>query len=211
MSQREAVRHFEVSRGSVRKMMAFSVPPGSRSKAPVKYPKHAPEAGWVHRDHRILARRGSPYPTQAARHCRACIGVTAGRARLRRRLDDLKDYVLESDQRGRVRFVPLAHAPGHAQADFGEAMVVICGAEGRHISSPSPLRIMTLFFSESIRRQCQSRGSPLGGSPRDRLPGRGTTHQGFPEPPRSVSSPALAVTMSQKSSATTSIQMSRWN
>ena len=26
-------------------------------------------------------------------------------------------------------FVPLAHAPGHAQADFGEAMVVIGGVE----------------------------------------------------------------------------------
>ena len=28
MSQREAARHFNISRDSVRKMMAFSVPPG---------------------------------------------------------------------------------------------------------------------------------------------------------------------------------------
>ena len=39
MSQREAVRHFGISRDSVRKMMAFSVPPGYRRKAPVKRPK----------------------------------------------------------------------------------------------------------------------------------------------------------------------------
>jgi transposase len=39
MSQREAARHFGVSRDSVRKMLAFSVPPGYRRTAPVKRPK----------------------------------------------------------------------------------------------------------------------------------------------------------------------------
>jgi hypothetical protein len=29
-------------------------------------------------------------------------------------------------------FVPLAHAPGHAQADFGEAMVII----GKRLGDP---------------------------------------------------------------------------
>lgn len=33
------------------------------------------------------------------------------------------------ERRGREMFVPLAHAPGHAQADFGEAVVVIGGVE----------------------------------------------------------------------------------
>ena len=39
MSQREAARHFNISRDSVAKMMAFSVPPGYRRTAPVKRPK----------------------------------------------------------------------------------------------------------------------------------------------------------------------------
>ena len=39
MSQREAARQFGVSRDSVRKMLAFSVPPGYRRTAPVKRPK----------------------------------------------------------------------------------------------------------------------------------------------------------------------------
>jgi hypothetical protein len=39
MSQREAARHFNISRDSVRKMLAFSVPPGYRRTAPVKRPK----------------------------------------------------------------------------------------------------------------------------------------------------------------------------
>ena len=39
MSQRQAARHFNISRDSVRKMLAFSVPPGYRRTAPVKRPK----------------------------------------------------------------------------------------------------------------------------------------------------------------------------
>ena len=39
MSQREAARQFGISRDSVRKMLAFSVPPGYRRTAPVKRPK----------------------------------------------------------------------------------------------------------------------------------------------------------------------------
>ena len=41
----------------------------------------------------------------------------------------MKDYVREHRRRGREMFVPLHHPPGHAQADFGEATVVIGGVE----------------------------------------------------------------------------------
>ncbi len=39
MSQREAARHLGISRDSVQKMLAYSVPPGYRRKAPIKRPK----------------------------------------------------------------------------------------------------------------------------------------------------------------------------
>ena len=39
MSQREAARHFNISRDSVRTILAFSVTPGYRRTAPVKRPK----------------------------------------------------------------------------------------------------------------------------------------------------------------------------
>src|SRR4029077_14841455 len=41
----------------------------------------------------------------------------------------VKDYVLVRRQRQREVFVPLRHDPGHAQADFGEALAVIGGVE----------------------------------------------------------------------------------
>ncbi len=39
MSQREAARHFGISRDSVRKILAFSVLPGYRRSAPIRQPK----------------------------------------------------------------------------------------------------------------------------------------------------------------------------
>ena len=41
----------------------------------------------------------------------------------------VKDYVRENRRQTREMFVPLSHAPGHAQCDFGEALVVIGGVE----------------------------------------------------------------------------------
>jgi DNA replication protein DnaC len=41
----------------------------------------------------------------------------------------VKDYVRAEEQRKGEMFVPLVHPPGEAQADFGEAQVVIAGVE----------------------------------------------------------------------------------
>src|SRR4029079_18403002 len=40
-----------------------------------------------------------------------------------------KDYVAGWLQRAQEMFVPLVHPPGHAQADFGEAIGIIGGVE----------------------------------------------------------------------------------
>jgi transposase len=39
----------------------------------------------------------------------------------------VKDYVRLAKTRSRETFVPLAHPPGHAQVDFGEAIAVVGG------------------------------------------------------------------------------------
>lgn len=41
----------------------------------------------------------------------------------------IKDFMREHERRTREMFVPLSHPAGHAQADFGEAMVIIDGVE----------------------------------------------------------------------------------
>ena len=125
MSKRAAAAHFNISRETVDKALAFSVPPGYRRTAPVKRPKLDGFTeiidAWlegdkaVHRKQRHTAKR--VFDRLRDEH-----GFTGG-------YTIIKDYVRERGRRGKEMFVPLAHQPGHAQADFGEAVVFIDGVE----------------------------------------------------------------------------------
>jgi transposase len=125
MSQREAAKHFNLSRDSVRKMLSFSVPPGYRRQAAIKRPKLDGFLDII--DSILETDRTAP---RKQRH-------TAKRIFDRLRKEHgfpggytiVKDYVRDHERRHREMFVPLAHPPGHAQADFGEAVVVIGGVE----------------------------------------------------------------------------------
>lgn len=125
MSQGEAARHFNISRDSVAKMMAFSVPPGYRRKAAVKRPKLDGFTGiidsWLEGD-REVHRKQHHTAKRVFERLRGEHGFTGG-------YTIVKDYMRERERRGREMFVPLAHPPGHAQADFGEATVIIGGVE----------------------------------------------------------------------------------
>ncbi len=125
MSKRAAARHFNISRDTVDKVMAFSVPPGYRRTAPIKRPKLDGFTeiidGWlegdleIHRKQRHTAKR-------VFERLRDEHGFTGG-------YTIVKDYMRQRERRGREMFVPLSHPPGHAQADFGEATVIIGGIE----------------------------------------------------------------------------------
>ena len=125
LGQRETARHFGIDPRTVKKMLIFSVPPGyRRKKAPVR-PKLDPFTGIIDR---ILEEDKSRPKKQ--RHTskrifeRLCdeYGFTGG-------ITIVKDYICGVRQRQREMFVPLAHPPGHAQVDFGEALGVIGGIE----------------------------------------------------------------------------------
>ena len=49
MSMREAARTFGLHRGTVRKMLAYSVPPGYRRQTPPRRPKLDPYTGVIDR------------------------------------------------------------------------------------------------------------------------------------------------------------------
>ena len=125
MSQRGAARHFGISRDSVRKMLAFSVPPGYRRTAPVKRPKLGGFTeiidGWLEDDRRVH-RKQRHTAKRVFERLRGEHGFGGG-------YTIVKDYIRERERRGREMFVPLAHPPGHVQADFGEATAVIGGLE----------------------------------------------------------------------------------
>lgn len=123
LSQREAARRFGLSRTTVAKMMQFSVPPGYRRSQAPRRPKLEPYLGVI--DQILDEDTHSP---RKQRH-------TAWR--LFERLRDeygfnggytiVKDYVRDKRFHRQEMFVPLAHPPGYAQADFGEAEVMVAG------------------------------------------------------------------------------------
>ena len=123
LSQREAARRFGIHRNTVRKMLAFAVPPGYRRTKPRPRPKL--DAFAVIIDQILEADLSAP---AKQRH-------TAKRIHDRLRTEHgfsgsyttVKNYVRERRQRMREVFVPLVHPPGHAQVDFGEAVAVIGG------------------------------------------------------------------------------------
>ena len=125
MSAREAARQFGISRDSVRKMLAFSAPPGYRRKAPVKRPKLDGFTeiidAWLAED-QGRNRKQRHTAKRVLERLRGEHGFTGC-------YTIIKDYLHDQERRGREMFVPLAHAPGHAQADFGEAAVIIGGVE----------------------------------------------------------------------------------
>jgi transposase len=124
-SQRAVAREFGLSRETVRKMLEFAVPPGYRRQQPVRRPKLGP---WIGVIDAILDDDRQRPPKQ--RH-------TAKRIFDRLREEHqfpggytiVKDYVHTATLRSQEMFVPLMHPPGEAQADFGEALVVIGGVE----------------------------------------------------------------------------------
>ena len=125
MSVREASRIFGLHRDTVRKMLAYSVPPGYRRQEPSRKPKLEPFTGLI--DAILEADRQVP---RKQRHTAKRIferlrdehGFTGG-------YTTVKDYVRDRRRRTQEMFVPLSHPPGHAQCDFGEAVAVIGGVE----------------------------------------------------------------------------------
>jgi transposase len=124
-SKRAIARRFGISRDSVDKMIVYSVPPGYRRVAPVKRPKLDGFTDLI--DQWLQDDVGGP---RKQRH-------TAKRVFERLRDEHsfaggytiVKTYMREHQRRSREMFVPLHHPPGHGQADFGEALVVIGGIE----------------------------------------------------------------------------------
>ena len=125
MSIREASRVFGLHRDTVRKMLAYSAPPGYRRQTSPRRPKLEPYTGVIDRilddDHRV-PRKQRHTAQRIYERLRDEYGFGGG-------YTTVKDYVREHRRRTQEMFVPLSHAPGHAQCDFGEALVVIGGVQ----------------------------------------------------------------------------------
>ncbi len=125
ISERAAARRFGLDPRTVAKMMKFSVPPGYVRKKPPSRPKLDRFISVIDRiltDDKSRLKKQRHTAKRIFERLRDEHSFTGG-------ITIVKDYVAGWHQRSREMFVPLAHPPGHAQADFGEAVGIIGGVE----------------------------------------------------------------------------------
>ena len=112
MSIREASQVFSLHRDTVRKMLAYSVPPGYRRQTSPRRPKLEPYTGVIDRilddDHRV-PRKQRHTAKRSFERLRDEYGFGGG-------YTTVKDYVREHRRRTREMFVPLSHPPATPSA-----------------------------------------------------------------------------------------------
>ena len=125
LSERAAARRFGLARETVRKMLRYRRPPGYRRAQPVRRPKLDAFTGIIDqilREDQSRPKKQRHTAKRIGERLRAEYGFTGGDT-------IVKAYVRAQRLGGQEMFVPLAHPPGDAQADFGDALVVIAGVE----------------------------------------------------------------------------------
>ena len=125
LSARAAARRFGLARETVRKMLRYRRPPGYRRAQPVRRPKLDAFTGIIDqilREDQSRPKKQRHTAKRIGERLRAEYGFTGGDT-------IVKAYVRAQRLGGQEMFVPLAHPPGDAQADFGDALVVIAGVE----------------------------------------------------------------------------------
>src|SRR5271170_6470577 len=124
-SQRSVAREFGLARVTVRKMLGYSIPPGYRRKEPAKRPKLGPWVGVID----AILEEDKTKPAKQRHTAKRIFDRLRAEHAFPGGYTIVKDYVRTATLRRREMFVPLAHAPGTAQADFGEALVIVGGEE----------------------------------------------------------------------------------
>ena len=124
-SIREISRVYNIHRDTVRKMLRYSVPPGYQRSKPRIKPKLDPYIDIIDvylKDDKNQPKKQRHTAKRIFERIRDEHGYEGG-------YTIVKDYVRKQRLRSQEMFVPLSHPPGHGQADFGEAIAVICGVK----------------------------------------------------------------------------------
>ena len=123
VSERAAARRFGLARETVRKMLRYRLPPGYRRAKPIRCPKldaFTRVIDQILTDDQQRPKKQRHTAKRIWERLRAEHAFTGG-------YTIVKDYVRRRKLGGQELFVPLVHPPGDAQADFGEALVVVAG------------------------------------------------------------------------------------
>jgi len=133
-SERQTSKDFGLSRNTVSKMLEYSKPPGYQRQAAISQPKLDDYKGFiddildsdkkVHRKQRHTAKRI---------YKRLCSETEYTGS-----YSVVRKYVATRRLKSKEMFIPLSHAPGKAQVDFGESIAIIGGVQQKiHIFNMS--------------------------------------------------------------------------
>lgn len=127
MSERAAARNFGISRKTVSKMVNHTVPPGYQRKDRPVAPKLGAFVGIIHQilqDDRGVLKKQRHTAKRIFERLRDEHHYAGGYTVVR-------EFVANERLRQQEVFIPLAHPPGHAQVDFGEADIYLGGVKTR--------------------------------------------------------------------------------
>jgi transposase len=140
-SKRSLCREFDIHWDTLQKILNHSEPPGYRRTAPRPKPKLDPLLPVIHRileGDKKAPRKQRHTARRAFERLRDEHGYTGG-------LTVVKEAVASWRLRSAEVFIPLAHPPGEAQVDFGEAEIHLEGKPAK-----VALFVMTLPYSDAI-------------------------------------------------------------
>jgi transposase len=141
LSKRAACRAYDLHWDTLTKILEHPEPPGYRRTAPRPRPKLDPFLGAIHQilqDDKKAPRKQRHTARRIFERLRDEHGYTGG-------LTVIKEAVAAWKARSAEVFVPLAHPPGEAQVDFGEAEVILDGRPTK-----VALFVMTLPYSDAL-------------------------------------------------------------
>ena len=149
-SKRSVCRQYGIAHKTLQKILAWSEPPGYRLSSPRPKTKLGPYLGTIEQ---ILAQDREAPAKQ--RHTAKRIferlrdehGYSGGLTQVRIAVAHLRRHSAEV-------FVPLAHSPGRAQFDFGEAAVQIAGVACKAHFAVMSLPYSDAFFIRAYPREC---------------------------------------------------------
>ena len=140
LSKRAACRAYNIHWDTLKKILEHAEPPGYRRTVPRPRPKLDPFLPVIHQileDDKKAPRKQRHTARRIFEQLRDEHGYTGG-------LTVVKEAVAAWRLRSAEVFVPLAHRPGEAQVDFGQAEVTLDGQ-----TTTVALFVMTLQYSDS--------------------------------------------------------------
>jgi transposase len=149
VSQRQVQRETGLHWKTLKKILGHSEPPGYRQRAPRVKKKLGPyleRIGQILKEDKALPKKQRHTAKRIWERLRE-EGYSGG-------YTAVKDAVRDLEQKNREVFVPLAHDPGEAQVDFGQALVKVNGRLRKVAFFVMALPYSDAMFVMAFEREC---------------------------------------------------------